>query len=61
MPWGIVIASCFGMFAATANGSVRSPFLLDMATDLSASLPAIANLFGISSVAWGLSSYMQAR
>lgn len=58
MPWGIVIASCFGMFAATASGSVRSPFLLDMATDLSASLPAIANLFGISSVAWGLSSYM---
>lgn len=58
MPWRIVLAACVAMFAATATGSTRSPFLTDIARDLSVSLPAIANLFGVTSVAWGVSSYL---
>lgn len=58
MPWRLVIAGCIGMFAATATGSTRSPFLPDMAADLGVSLPAIANLFGITAASWGVSSYL---
>ena len=58
MPWPLIVACCLGMFAATASGSTRSPFLLDIANELSVSLPAIANLFGVTSVSWGLSSYV---
>lgn len=58
MPWRLVIASAIGMFAATATGSSRSPFLPDMASELGVSLPAIANLFGVTAAAWGLSSYL---
>jgi len=58
MPWGLVIAGCIGMFAATATGSTRAPFLPDMARDLGVSLPAVANLFGITATAWGISSYL---
>jgi DHA1 family inner membrane transport protein len=61
MPWALIIAASIGFFAATASGSTRSPFLLDMATDLSVSLPAIANLFGVTSTAWGISSYIAGR
>ena len=58
MPWPLIVASCIGMFAATASGSIRSPFLLDMAQDLNVTLPAIANLFGVTSVSWGLAAYI---
>ena len=46
------------MFAATATGSTRAPFLPDIARDLEVSLPAIANLFGVTATAWGISSYL---
>ena len=55
---GLIAAACMGMFAATASGSIRSPFLPDMAADFAASLPAIANLFGVTSVAWGTSAFL---
>ena len=58
MPWGLVIAGCIGMFAATATGSTRAPFLPDMAADLDVSLPAVANLFGVTATFWGISSYL---
>ncbi len=61
LPWGLVVAACIGMFAATSTGSTRSPFLPDMASDLAVSLPAVANLFGITATAWGLSSYIAGR
>lgn len=61
MPWAVVGACCLGMFAATASGSSRSPFLLDMAADFDVSLPLIANLFGVTSVCWGLSAYLAGR
>jgi len=58
MPWSLVVAGCIGMFAATATGSTRAPFLPDIARDLEVSLPAIANLFGVTATAWGISSYL---
>jgi DHA1 family inner membrane transport protein len=58
MPWGLVIAACIGMFAATATGSTRAPFLPDMAADLDVSLPAIANLFGMTALSWGIAAYL---
>lgn len=58
MPWRLVIAGCIGMFAATATGSTRAPFLPDMAAELGVSLPAIANLFGLTATVWGISSYV---
>lgn len=61
LPWRLVIAACIGMFAATSTGSTRAPFLPDMALDLAVSLPAVANLFGITATAWGISSYVAGR
>lgn len=61
MPWALVMASCVGMFAVTASGSSRAPFLIDMANDLGVGLPMIANLFGVTSVAWGVSSLLVGR
>ncbi|MEM7404685.1 MAG: MFS transporter [Pseudomonadota bacterium] len=61
MPWALVAVCCVGMFAATASGSVRSPFLLDMSVDFEVSLPAVANLFGVTSVFWGVAAYIAGR
>lgn len=58
MPWRLVIAGCIGFFAATATGSTRAPFLPDIAADLNVSLPAVANLFGVTAASWGISSYL---
>jgi len=58
VPWRLVFAGCIGMFAATATGSTRAPFLPDIAADLQVSLPAVANLFGVTATAWGISSYL---
>ncbi|OED42783.1 hypothetical protein AB833_05470 [Chromatiales bacterium (ex Bugula neritina AB1)] len=58
MPWRLILAGCIGMFAATATGSTRAPFLPDMAADLNVSLPAVANLFGVTAASWGISSYL---
>ncbi|MDE0991089.1 MAG: MFS transporter, partial [Pseudomonadales bacterium] len=49
------------MFAATASGSTRAPFLLEMATDFTVGLPAIANLFGLTAVVWGISSFLSGK
>ena len=61
MPWALVISCCIGMFAATASGSTREPFLLEMATDFTVGLPAIANLFGLTAVVWGISSFLSGK
>lgn len=58
MPWLLLAAACLGMFAATASGTARAPFLLDMARDLSSSVPTIANLVSLTSVAWGVTSLL---
>ena len=61
MPWALVIYCCIGMFAATASGLTRAPFLLEMATDFTVGLPAIANLFGLTAIVWGLSSFLSGK
>lgn len=58
MPWALLVASCLAMFAVTASGSSRAPFLLDMARDLDVGLPMVANLFGLTSIAWGVTSFL---
>lgn len=44
------------MFAASASGTTRAPFLLDMSRDLATSLTLTANVMAFTSVAWGASS-----
>ncbi len=56
MPWALLAAGCLAMFAASSSGTTRAPFLIDMARDLSASLPLVANLMAVTSIAWGVSS-----
>jgi predicted MFS family arabinose efflux permease len=58
MPWALLAAACLGMFAASSSGTTRAPFLIDMARDLDTSLPLVANLMAITSVAWGASSLL---
>lgn len=58
MPWVLLAASCLAMFAVTASGSSRAPFLLDMARDLDVGLGMVANLFGLTSIAWGVTSFL---
>lgn len=58
MPWALLVASCLAMFAVTASGSSRAPFLLDMARDLDVGLAMVANLFGLTSIAWGVTSFI---
>lgn len=57
MPWVLIAASCLTTFAITASGVTRAPFLIHMARDLDVSLAVIANLFGLTSIAWGSASF----
>ncbi|MBT4043753.1 MAG: MFS transporter [Rhodospirillaceae bacterium] len=54
----MIAASCFATFAITASGATRTPFLIQMAQDLDVSLGMIANLFGVTSIAWGSASFL---
>ena len=56
MPWALLVAASLAMFTVAASGTTRAPFLIDMARDLSASVPLIANLVAITSVSWGITS-----
>ncbi len=56
MPWALLIAAQLAMFTVAASGTTRAPFQIDMARDLSASVPVIANLVAITSVSWGITS-----
>ncbi|BDG70078.1 MFS transporter [Roseomonas fluvialis] len=58
MPWALLAAACLGMFAASSSGTTRAPFLIDMARDLGASLPLVANLMALTSISWGITSLM---
>lgn len=57
-PWALIVASGFSMLVVTAGGSTRAPFLLTMADDLTVDVADVAFLFAISSVAWGLASFV---
>ena len=56
MPWPLLAAASLAMFTVAASGTTRAPFLIDMARDLSASVPLIANLVAITSISWGMTS-----
>jgi MFS transporter, DHA1 family, inner membrane transport protein len=56
MPVGLLLAASLAMFTVAASGTTRAPFLIDMARDLSSSVPAIANLVAITSISWGITS-----
>jgi MFS transporter, DHA1 family, inner membrane transport protein len=56
MPYALLVAASLGSFAATASGTTRAPFLIDMARDLATSVPMVANLVALTSVSWGIAS-----
>ena len=56
LPWALIGAASLGMFACTSSGTTRAPFLIDMARDLSVSMPLVANLVSLTATAWGVSS-----
>lgn len=58
LPWALIGAACLGSFAATASGTTRAPLLIDMARDLSVSIPLVANLVTATSIAWGITSFL---
>jgi predicted MFS family arabinose efflux permease len=56
MPWPLLAAASLAMFTVAASGTTRAPFLIEMARDLSANVPLIADLVAISSISWGVTS-----
>ncbi len=58
MPWALIAAACLASFAASCSGTTRAPLLLDIARDLDVSMPLVANLVSLTSVAWGTASAM---
>jgi MFS transporter, DHA1 family, inner membrane transport protein len=58
LPWPLLLAASLSMFTAAAAGTTRAPFLRDMASDLSVSVPLVANLVAVSSVSWGVTSIL---
>jgi MFS transporter, DHA1 family, inner membrane transport protein len=52
MPWALLAAGALAMFAASSSGTARAPFLLDMARDLSTSMPLVANIVTLTSISW---------
>jgi predicted MFS family arabinose efflux permease len=58
MPWALLAAASLAMFTAAASGTTRAPFLIDMAHDLLVSVPLVANLVAITSIAWGIASML---
>jgi DHA1 family inner membrane transport protein len=58
MPWALLAAGALAMFAAASSGTARAPFLLDMARDLSTSMPLVADLVAATSVSWAISGML---
>jgi len=56
MPWPLLLAASLAMFTAASSGTTRAPFLLDMARDLASTVPLVANLVAVTSIAWGLAA-----
>ena len=56
LPWALIGAACLGSFACTSSGTTRAPFLIEMAEDLSVSMPLVANLVSLTAMAWGIAS-----
>ncbi|MSP00809.1 MAG: MFS transporter [Acetobacteraceae bacterium] len=58
MPWALLAAGALAMFAAASSGTTRAPFLLDMARDLSTSLPLVADLVAATSISWAITGML---
>jgi DHA1 family inner membrane transport protein len=58
MPWALLAAGALAMFAASASGTARAPFLLDMARDLSTSMPLVADLVAATSISWAFTGML---
>lgn len=58
LPWALIGAACLGSFVCTSSGTTRAPFLIEMADDLSVSMPLVANLVSLTATAWGIASAM---
>ncbi|MBV8393415.1 MAG: MFS transporter [Alphaproteobacteria bacterium] len=56
MPWALIAAACLGSFAASCSGTTRAPFLIAMSHDLGVSMPLVANIVSMTSIAWGIAS-----
>jgi predicted MFS family arabinose efflux permease len=52
----MLVALAAATFVVTSTGSGMAPFLTAIATDLASSLPAVANLFSVQAVMWGMAS-----
>jgi MFS transporter, DHA1 family, inner membrane transport protein len=58
LPWALLAAGALAMFAAASSGTTRAPFLLDMARDLSTSMPLVADLVAATSISWAISGML---
>jgi DHA1 family inner membrane transport protein len=58
MPWALLVAGALAMFAAGSSGTTRAPFLLDMARDLSTSMPLVADLVAATSISWAITGML---
>ena len=58
MPWALLAAGALAMFAASASGTARAPFLLDMARDLATSMPLVADLVAATSISWAVTGML---
>lgn len=52
----MLIALCTATFFVTSAGASNAPFLNLITRDLSTTLPAVAHLFSIQALAWGIAS-----
>ncbi|MEO8628422.1 MAG: MFS transporter, partial [Betaproteobacteria bacterium] len=53
---GMLFVLCAASFAVTSSGSATAPFLQAISDDLATTLPAIANLFAVQAITWGLAA-----
>ncbi len=58
MPWALLAAGALAMFAASSSGTTRAPFLLDIARDLSTSMPLVADLVAATSISWAITGML---
>jgi predicted MFS family arabinose efflux permease len=56
LPWGLITSAAFALFAISASGNTRAPFLIEMARDLGTTVPYAANLMAMNAVSWGIAS-----
>ncbi len=58
LPWALLATGALAMFAASSSGTTRAPFLLEMARDLSTSMPLVADLVAATSISWAVSGML---